>query len=238
MRRPGVIAAVVGSAALLAAALIGLSLAGRESAAPPVRTGETPSQLLGVSEARTLLRGIPQDGIALGWPKAPVTLVEFADLQCPYCARWARDAFPTIVDEYVRPGRVRLVFRGLAFVGPESDTALRATLAAGEQDRLWNVVHVLYANQGPENAGWVTNDLLRGVGGSCPPRRRPLADRLPRHRGRAGAGGGRQCCHGSRAFAVRRSSSRAAPAARSSPSRSTRSARTAMRAHLDALLAG
>jgi protein-disulfide isomerase len=93
-----------------------------------------------------------------------VTLVEYADLQCPYCALWARDAFPQIVERYVRPGRVRVVFRGLAFIGPDSESALRAVLAAGRQQRLWNLVHLLYVNQGAENAGWVTEDLLHRAG--------------------------------------------------------------------------
>jgi protein-disulfide isomerase len=79
---------------------------------------------------------------------------------------WARDAFPAIVDEYVRPGHVRVVFRGLAFIGPESDTALRTALAAGSRGRLWHVVHLLYGNQGGENAGWVTDELLRELGRS------------------------------------------------------------------------
>ena len=148
----------VGGAALLTTVLIGASLAGGskpkpEAAPPPVAQAESP-----------LLQGVLQDGITLGDPNAPVTLVEYADLQCPYCADWARDAFPTIVDEYVRPGKVRLVFRGLAFIGQDSEYALRAALAAGEQDRLWNVVHGLFVRQGAENAGWVTEDLIRSLG--------------------------------------------------------------------------
>ena len=83
------------------------------------------------------------------------------DLQCPYCAQWSRDTFPTIVDEYVRAGRVRVVLHGLSFLGPDSETALRAALAAGEQDRLWDVVHGLFLRQGAENSGWVTDDVLR-----------------------------------------------------------------------------
>jgi len=152
-----------GGAALVAALLIGASLIGggggdsAEPAAAPVPADVTPHE-------EGILNGIPQDGIALGKPDAPVTLVEYADLQCPYCADWARDAFPAIVDEYVRDGRVRLEFRGLAFLGPESETALRAALAAGEQDRLWNVVHGLFVSQGAENAGWVTEALLHSLG--------------------------------------------------------------------------
>src|SRR5207249_2191796 len=115
------------------------------------------AQLAGVADNFTLLSGIPQHGNALGSPKAGVTLIEYADLQCPYCGEFARNALPSLIQDYVRTGKVRLVFRGLAFVGPESDAALRASFAAGRQDRLWSFVHLLYTNQGAENSGWVTD---------------------------------------------------------------------------------
>ena len=60
------------------------------------------------------LKGIPQSGLALGSPKAPVTIVEFADLQCPFCAEYHRNVFPSILDRYVRTGKVRLELRLLA----------------------------------------------------------------------------------------------------------------------------
>ena len=157
------VVALVG-AAVIAAALVSASLLGSSAA-----QGEAPASHARAAaplERDPLFRGIPQDGIALGSPRAPVTLVEYADLQCPYCAQWARDAFPTIVEQYVRSGHVRVVFRGLAFLGPQSDTALRAALAAGEQDRLWDVVHGLFAQQGAENSGWVSDTLLRSFGGT------------------------------------------------------------------------
>lgn len=148
---------------MVAASVIGSRV---DSAAPAPVADTHVEAVAAAAETEELLCSIPQEGIALGSPDAPVTLVEYADLQCPYCAIWARDAFPAIVDEYVRLGHVRLVFRGLAFIGPESDTALRTALAAGAQGRLWQVVHLLYGNQGDENAGWVTDDLLREVGRS------------------------------------------------------------------------
>jgi protein-disulfide isomerase len=162
-RSKGLLASSAAVAALIAAALIAASLLGARSA-----DGEavTPSSTL--AGEPTLLHGIPQRGTALGSPKAPVTLVEYADLQCPFCAQWARNAFPELVRDYVRTGRVRIVFRGLAFVGPGSETALRAALAAGEQGRLWDTVHLLFANQGPENGGWVTEDLLARIGAAVP----------------------------------------------------------------------
>jgi protein-disulfide isomerase len=151
--------AVVLTCGLIAASLVGAS--GDERKTVPPST----SQLAGDP---ALLRGLPQRGRILGSPNAPVTLVEYADLQCPYCAQWARSAFPELVRDYVRPGHVRIEFRGLAFLGPDSDLALRTALAAGNQNRLWDVVHLLYANQGAENGGWVTEDLLDGIGAAIP----------------------------------------------------------------------
>ena len=126
-----------------------------------------PAALMGVADNEALFAGIPQHGNVLGSPKAPVTLVEYADLQCPYCGEFARNALPPLVNDYVRTGKVKLVFRGLAFVGPESQTALRTVVAAGEQNRLWNVAHLIYSNQGPENTGWVNDAYLRSVAGAA-----------------------------------------------------------------------
>lgn len=161
MQRRFVVIGAVVAAVVVAAVVAALLLAsGGDDEATP--TGGT--HLAGADETRALLRGIPQDGIAIGPPDAPVTLVEFADLQCPFCASWATDAFPDVVEEYVRPGKLRIEFRGLAFIGDDSEKALRAALAAGQQDRLWHVVELLYRNQGAENSGWVTDELLDAVG--------------------------------------------------------------------------
>ncbi len=122
----------------------------------------------GVSRVAAMLDGIPQQGEALGSRTAPVTLIEFVDAQCPYCAAWARSAFPVIVQRYVRTGKVRILLNGMAFVGADSVTALRTALAAGRQDRFWNVMELLFENQGTENTGWVTDSLLRSIGDAVP----------------------------------------------------------------------
>jgi protein-disulfide isomerase len=56
----------------------------------------------------------------------------------------------------------------MTFVGQDSVTALRTALAAGQQNHFWNVIALLYANQGTENTGWVTDSLLRGIGDAVP----------------------------------------------------------------------
>lgn len=155
-------AAVSAIAVLLAAALIGTSVLGAK--------GTNPAEAKKVfgNDTATLLEGIPQRGRVLGRPDAPVTLVEFADLQCPYCARWSQLTFAEIVDDYVRTGKVRIVFNGLAFIGPDSEEALRFAHAAGRQGKFWNAVHLLYANQGSENSGWVDDELMSGIGAATP----------------------------------------------------------------------
>lgn len=105
--------------------------------------------------------GIPQDGIRLGSPSAPVTLVEFADLQCPFCGVYARDVLPTIIDRYVRPGKVKLELNLMTFVGEDSVKAGRMAAAATAQDRFWGFTDAFFAAQGQENTGYVTDDFLK-----------------------------------------------------------------------------
>jgi protein-disulfide isomerase len=160
----GLFGASLAVAAVLAASLIATSVVGANSRG---REGVA-AHTSGLAGDPVLLRGVPQHGAVLGSPDARVTLVEYADLQCPFCAEWARRALPELVRDYVIPGHVQIEFRGLAFLGPDSEVALRTALAAGRQDRLWDVVHLLYANQGAENAGWVTQDLLDRIAAAVP----------------------------------------------------------------------
>jgi protein-disulfide isomerase len=157
-------AGAAGAAALIATVLVAASvISSGGSSKPPA--GDIP---ITSADTTKLLRGIPQNGIALGKPNAPVTLYEFADVQCPFCAEFSGNAFPDIVRDYVRPGKVRIEFRGVDFLGPDSNRGLKFALAAGEQGKLWNVIHLLYANQGEEGSGWVNDDLLASIGRAVP----------------------------------------------------------------------
>lgn len=104
-----------------------------------------------------LLDGIPQDGDTLGNPAAPVELIEFADLQCPFCSAVNTVLLPPIVRDYVRTGRVKLVFRDLHFVGPDSERLAKVAEAMGMQDRLWQFVELAFEHQGKENSGYATD---------------------------------------------------------------------------------
>ncbi len=148
-----------GAAAVVVLVLVGASLLLRGGGDSNSTTGGQS----GIEEASALLDGIPQDRAELGSPKAKVTMIQFEDLQCPICRRYQAEGFPTVVDEYVRPGKVKVRFVGMAFIGPDSEKALLYTLAAGEQGKLWQFQDALYANQGDENSGWVTDALLEKI---------------------------------------------------------------------------
>ena len=153
-----------GAAVVAAGLLIGLSqISAHRSTQGPASQPPPTTGVAGIADTAAMLDGIPQHGNVLGSPNAPVRLIEYADPQCPYCALYAVNVLPTLINDYVRPGKVQLVYRGLEFLGRDSVTALATATATASQNRLWNVIDLLYRNQGAENAGWVTDSLLRSI---------------------------------------------------------------------------
>jgi protein-disulfide isomerase len=164
------VAAVV-VAGLIAASLLRSSgdddsAATTATAETTATTGTTPTSI--TDPALKLVAGIPQNGTVLGKSGTTVQLLQFEDLQCPICKRYTDEAFPAIVNEYVRTGRIKVDFRGLAFLGPDSLKALKIAMAAGLQNKLWQVVGLFYENQGAENTGWVTDSLIDEILAAVP----------------------------------------------------------------------
>lgn len=127
-----------------------------------------PMPLSGAEQANELYKGIPQQNNVLGESSAPVTMIEYVDIQCPWSARFQTSAIPTIVRDYVRPGKLEFVQRLIGFIGPDSRSGRAAALAAGLQGKYFELVQILYVNQGEENSGWLTDDLLKSAAASIP----------------------------------------------------------------------
>jgi protein-disulfide isomerase len=106
------------------------------------------------------LQGIPQNGLALGDPKAKVTLYEFGDLQCPVCKAFSEQVVPEVIDSKVRSGEAKIEFRNFTIIGDQSVPAGAAAIAAGRQGRGWNYIELFYRNQGEEASGYVTDAFL------------------------------------------------------------------------------
>jgi protein-disulfide isomerase len=123
--------------------------------------------------------GIEQDGTVIGDPGAELTVTEFADPQCPFCAEFAAEALPGVIDDYVRDGRVKLDLQVLAFLGPDSEALARLVGAASLQDRAWETADLLYDRQGEENSGYATQEFIAEAAADVPglDAERALADR-------------------------------------------------------------
>jgi protein-disulfide isomerase len=85
----------------------------------------------------------PRDAI-LGNTNAKVTLIEYGDYQCPFCAQFFSQTEPQIIQNYVNTGKVRFVFRNFAFLGAESTAAAEAAECAEDQNKLWAYHDALY----------------------------------------------------------------------------------------------
>jgi protein-disulfide isomerase len=112
--------------------------------------------------------GIPQAGNVLGKKTAPVTMVEYIDLQCPVCRAFETDVMPTIIDRYVRTGKLKVEARAIAIIGPDSERGRRAMIAAERQNRAFNFAQLLYFNQGAENSGWLDDSIVAAAARSIP----------------------------------------------------------------------
>ncbi len=116
----------------------------------------------------TLFKGIPQNGNILGKSSAPVTMVEFIDLQCPYCAEFETQVMPNLIKRFVRPGIVKVEMQPWAFIGPDSTRGQAAVFAAAKQNAAFNYAELLYLNQQTENTGWLNDNMVTAAARSIP----------------------------------------------------------------------
>ncbi len=88
------------------------------------------------------------DDPIIGKVSAPLTLIEFSDYQCPFCARFSRETLPQIKKEYIDTGKVRYVFRDHPLPSHrEAPKAAEAANCAGEQGKYWQMHDRLFEQQ-------------------------------------------------------------------------------------------
>ncbi|MGW9075853.1 DsbA family protein [Streptomyces kronopolitis] len=108
--------------------------------------GEDPAQQKMFDDlARRTTRRADGDPLAVGKKDAPVVLVEYADYQCSFCGRFTRETQPELIKKYVDAGTLRIEFRNFTVFGADSERAARASWAAGQQGRFWQLHDQLYA---------------------------------------------------------------------------------------------
>jgi protein-disulfide isomerase len=124
-----------------------------------------------VAAMTTLLAGIPQSGLTLGHPNAPVTMQYFGDLECPVCKDFTLGALPKLIENDVRAGKLRIEYRNLETATTEPETFRTqqiAALAAGKQGKGWDYIELFYHEQGGEGTGYVTEKYLQELAQQVP----------------------------------------------------------------------
>lgn len=118
-----------------------------------------------------------------GNKNAKVTLIEFADFQCPFCGAvtglspnnpvasqlkgqdptWS-PYLPGIMEDYIKTGKAKFAYRDFAFLGAESNDAANAARCANDQGKFWEYHDKIFSNQSGENKGTFSKDNLKKFG--------------------------------------------------------------------------
>ncbi len=101
----------------------------------------------------------------IGNKNAPVTIAYWFDYQCPFCHQDEETVLPVVIQNYVDTGKVKIVFKDLQFLGPDSltlGTVARAVWeVAPNEFYAWH--KAVYDNQGTENTGWATSEKIKSI---------------------------------------------------------------------------
>ena len=96
----------------------------------------------------------------LGEDNAPITILEWGDYQCTFCYKFHKDTLDIINEDFIKTGKVKLVFKDFPLNGPDSVLAGEASYCARDQGKYWKYHDELYKNWGGERTGWVTRESL------------------------------------------------------------------------------
>ncbi len=147
--------AIVIAGALIAGALYLGTSKGANTVAVNNQQGQQAAQQaqgVAVDIAKVKTAGEP----FVGSPNAPVTMAYWFDYQCPFCRRFEEDAMTQVMTNYVKTGKVKVVFKDFQFLGADSQTAGLAERAVWDvaPDKFYEWHKAMYDKQDSENSGW------------------------------------------------------------------------------------
>jgi protein-disulfide isomerase len=115
-----------------------------ERLAAPLGTGGVPTA---PAESKVKLAA-PLTGFALGKSDAPLTMIEFTDLQCPFCRQFHTTTFEQLKKEYIDTGKLRYISRDFPLISlhPLALAAAKAARCASDQRKFWEMRHSILIN--------------------------------------------------------------------------------------------
>jgi len=132
-------------AALLAVALFGLGYTIVQLSTQKPDRGIVHVQ--GIAEAQELFGGVPQEGDRLGSSDAPVTIQVFNDIQCSSCRDDFLSTIPGLMERYVRPGDVKLLWRHYSNAESPQELGFYGAEAAADQGYGWQYIYLFFRSQ-------------------------------------------------------------------------------------------
>jgi len=135
----------------------------------PTQQANAPSATSTAQAPNAKLPDISARDVILGDANAPVSLIEYGDYQCPFCGQVFKEVEPQLRDEYIKTGKVRMVFRNFQFLGPESTNAGAAAECAKDQEKFWlyhDALYIAETKDAKENNGSLNRALFVKLAGS------------------------------------------------------------------------
>ena len=114
------------------------------------------------NESKTLLfeKLIKNGSPILGNSDAPITIVEWGDYQCTYCYKFHQNTLEIINEEFIKTGKIKVIFIDFPLNGVDSKLASEASYCAQDQGKYWEYHDELYKNWAGERTGWITRESL------------------------------------------------------------------------------
>jgi protein-disulfide isomerase len=148
------------SAGLILAAIVAVGggaagywfFAGGKTAPPALATPAATQQTVPASGQTApkvaqggLMPELRSDDVVLGSPDAPVTIVEYASLTCPHCAKFHKETMPQLKKEFIDTGKVKFVYRDFPF----DEASFRAAMVArcSGKDKFYGFIDALFSTQ-------------------------------------------------------------------------------------------
>ena len=115
---------------------------------------ETPQKQTEITKIQSLSVFTDNASPILGNPNAPITMVEFGDYQCTFCSKFFHETENSIITNYIKTGKVKILFKDYIILGQDSMNAANAAHCANDQKLFWEYHSMLYNNWAGENTGW------------------------------------------------------------------------------------
>ena len=126
------------------------------------------ARIAGIGDAQQIFGGVRQEGDRLGSPDAAVSIQVFDDMQCSSCRDQFLRTIPPLVEDYVRPGEVKLDYRHYSFSPRVAELGFLGAEAAAEQDYSWPYIYLFFRNQDEAERLGIDEPFLATIAGSIP----------------------------------------------------------------------